>query len=134
MSDARKRGRRNDASPRRVSAARAAAFEVLRRVEEEGAFASVVLAHAVGELRAEDRALCYELTLGALRWQLWLDALIGHYAGRDAASVDAPVRRALRLGLYQLRFLTRVTPSAAVNESVNLIHAAGLRAASGFAN
>ncbi|MCA1816629.1 MAG: 16S rRNA (cytosine(967)-C(5))-methyltransferase RsmB [Acidobacteria bacterium] len=119
---------------RRVSPARAAAFEVLRRVEEEGAFASVVLAHTVGELRADDRALCYELTLGVLRWQLWLDALVSHFAGRDAATVDAPVRRALRLGLYQLRFLTRVPPSAAVNESVNLIHAAGLRAASGFAN
>jgi 16S rRNA (cytosine967-C5)-methyltransferase len=119
---------------RGVSPSRGAAFEVLRRVEEEGAFASVLLAHVGGELRADDRALCYELTLGVLRWQLWLDVLISHYARRAASELDAPVRRALRLGLYQLRFLTRVPQSAAVNESVNLAHASGLRAASGFVN
>jgi 16S rRNA (cytosine967-C5)-methyltransferase len=119
---------------RRVSAARRAAFEALRRVEEESAFASVLLAHMAHELRADDRALCYELTLGVLRWQLWLDALITHYASRDAATLDAPVRRALRLGLYQLRFLSRVPQSAAVNESVNLAHEHGLRSAAGFIN
>jgi 16S rRNA (cytosine967-C5)-methyltransferase len=117
-----------------VSPARRAAFEVLRRVEEESAFASVLLAHVSGELRADDRGLCYELTLGVLRWQLWLDKLIEHYAKRDAATLDAPVRRALRLGLYQLRFLTRVPASAAVNESVNLAHGHNLRSATGFIN
>ncbi|HYO98674.1 MAG TPA: 16S rRNA (cytosine(967)-C(5))-methyltransferase RsmB [Pyrinomonadaceae bacterium] len=119
---------------RRVSAARRAAFEALRRVEEEGAFASVLLASANEELRADDRALCYELVLGVLRRQLWLDKLIEHYAKREAARLDAPVRRALRLGLYQLRFLTRIPASAAVNESVNLAHAARLRSAANFIN
>ena len=119
---------------RAVSPARRVAFAVLTRVENEGAFASVLLAHATAELRPEDRALCYELVLGALRWQLWLDHLIAHYAGRAPDSLDAPVRRVLRLGLYQLRFLTRVPASAAVNESVNLAHAAGLRGAAGFVN
>jgi 16S rRNA (cytosine967-C5)-methyltransferase len=119
---------------RRVSPSRRVAFEVLRRVEEEGAFASVLLAHATAPLRADDRALCYELTLGVLRWQLWLDKLIEHCAGRVAAGLDAPVRRALRLGLYQLRFLSRIPQSAAVNESVNLAHEHGLRSAAGFIN
>jgi 16S rRNA (cytosine967-C5)-methyltransferase len=120
---------------RGVSASRRAAFEVLRRVEEEGAFASVLLASATAELRADDRALCYELVLGCLRRQLWLDKLIEHYAaGRAASRLDAPVRRALRLGLYQLRFLTRIPQSAAVNESVNLAHEARLRSAANFIN
>ena len=118
-----------------VSPARRAASEILRRVEEEGAFASVLLAAGDEQMRPEDRALCYELVLGVLRWQLWLDHLIEHYsAGRSAQQLDAPVRRALRLGLYQLRFLSRVPPSAVVNESVNLIHAARLRSAAGFVN
>ncbi|MCA1630363.1 MAG: 16S rRNA (cytosine(967)-C(5))-methyltransferase RsmB [Acidobacteria bacterium] len=129
-----KRKGRGEQTVRRVSPARGAAFEVLRRVEDESAFASVLLAHMTAELSPQDRALCYELTLGALRWQLWLDTAISHFAGRDAASLDAPVRRALRLGLYQLRFLTRVPASAAVNESVNLAHAQGLRAAAGLVN
>lgn len=117
-----------------VSPARSAAEMILRRVEEEGAFASVLLAAADDEMRADDRALCYELVMGCLRWQLWLDSLIEHYAGRRAESLDAPVRRALRLGLYQLRFLTRIPASAVVNESVNLAYAARLRSAAPFIN
>ena len=119
---------------RTVSPARLAAFNILRRVEEEGAYASVLLAANDKEMRAEDRALCYELVLGVLRWQLWLDALIEHYAGRKAESLDAPVRRSLRLGLYQLRFLSRIPHSAIVNESVNLAHVARLRSAAAFIN
>ncbi|HZH31220.1 MAG TPA: 16S rRNA (cytosine(967)-C(5))-methyltransferase RsmB [Pyrinomonadaceae bacterium] len=134
----KKKGGRGVAKPeggaRRVSAARRAASEILRRVEEDEAFAAVLLASTGEELRADDRALCYELVLGVLRRQLWLDKLIAHYAGREAASLDAPVRRALRLGLYQLRFLTRIPQSAAVNESVNLAHEARLRSAANFIN
>lgn len=117
-----------------MSPARRVAFEVLRRVETESAFASVLLAHATAPLRPEDRGLCYELTLGVLRRQLWLDKLIEHYAERAAGALDAPVRLALRLGLYQLRFLTRVPQSAAVNESVNLAHELRLRSAANFIN
>ena len=106
---------RTQQKSRAASPARRVAFAVLSRVEDERAFASVLLAHATAELRADDRALCYELVLGGLRWQLWLDKLIEHYAGRAATEIDAPVRRALRLGLYQLRRLARVPQSAAVN-------------------
>ncbi len=125
---------RRSAGARAVTPARRCAFTVLQRVEEDGAFAAVLLAHATAELRADDRALCYELTLGVLRRQLWLDKLIEHYAGRDSGQIDVPVRRALRLGLYQLRFLSRVPASAAVNESVNLSHAARPGAAAKFVN
>ncbi|HLL74264.1 MAG TPA: 16S rRNA (cytosine(967)-C(5))-methyltransferase RsmB [Pyrinomonadaceae bacterium] len=132
------RGKPRDAGARaeaaQVSPARRVAFEVLRRVEEESAFASVLLAHVTAELRADDRALCYELTLGVLRRLLWLDKLIEHYAGSSVASLDAAVARSLRLGLYQLRFLSRVPASAAVNESVNLTHSANLRPAAGLVN
>jgi 16S rRNA (cytosine967-C5)-methyltransferase len=117
-----------------VAPARRAAFDILRRVEEEGAFASVLLAASLEELNAQDRALTYELVLGTLRWQLWLDRLIEYYARRSAQSLDAPVRRALRLGLYQLRFLSRIPARAAVNESVNLMRVAKLRSAASLVN
>jgi 16S rRNA (cytosine967-C5)-methyltransferase len=129
-----KRGIKSSGAGRAVSRARGAAFEVLRRVEEEGAFAAPLLAGLPDELSAEDRSLCYELTLGVLRRQLWLDRALEHFAGRKSEKLDAPVRRALRLGLYQLRFLTRVPARAAVNESVNLVHAARLRSAGTFVN
>jgi 16S rRNA (cytosine967-C5)-methyltransferase len=116
----------------KVAPARLAAFEILRRVAE-GSYSSVLLAMRE-DLDSRDRALCQELVLGVLRWQLWLDQLIAHYSGREVVRLDLPVTLALRLALYQLRFLTRVPQSAAVNESVNLVRKARLRSAEGFVN
>ena len=116
-----------------VSPARLTAFEILRRVGE-GAYASVLLASRENELSAPDRALCHELVMGVLRRELWLDQLIEHYAKRKVAALDESVRIVLRIGLYQLRFLSRVPPSAAVNESVNLVQFARLRSAGSLVN
>jgi 16S rRNA (cytosine967-C5)-methyltransferase len=116
-----------------VSPARLTAFEILRRVGE-GAYASVLLASREEGLSSLDRALCHELVMGVLRRQLWLDRLIEHYANRKVAGLDESVRIILRIGLYQLRFLSRVPASAAVNESVNLVHFARLRSAGSFVN
>ncbi|MET0622995.1 MAG: 16S rRNA (cytosine(967)-C(5))-methyltransferase RsmB [Pyrinomonadaceae bacterium] len=129
-----KRGERPGGANRKVSPARRAASEILRRVEDEGAFAAPLLAGLPATLSTEDRALCYELTLGVLRRQLWLDRALEHFSGRQAGKLDAPVRRALRLGLFQLRFLARVPAHAAVNESVNAAHASGFRSAAPFIN
>src|SRR5712692_2130902 len=117
-----------------TSPARRAAFQILRRVELEGAYASVLLANLDRGMREDDRALCHELVLGVLRRQLWLDRALEHFANRSSNKIDLPVKLALRLGLYQLRFLSRVPASAAVNESVNLVRGAGLRSAASFAN
>ena len=103
-----------------ISPARIAAFDVLKQVED-GTFSSIALAAKEPELSPLDRALCHELVLGVLRWQLQLDRIIEHFAGRKSDALDRPVLRALRLGVYQLRFLTRIPASAAVNESVKLV-------------
>ncbi|HMF57773.1 MAG TPA: 16S rRNA (cytosine(967)-C(5))-methyltransferase RsmB [Pyrinomonadaceae bacterium] len=134
MKSERRASDRQPGGAKQVSPARFTAFSILRRVEEENAFASVLLAAGTEHLSAEDRALCYELVLGVLRWQLWLDALIQNFSGRSPSKLDAPVRLALRLGLYQLRKLSRVPASAAVNESVNLVKWSRLRSAEGFVN
>jgi 16S rRNA (cytosine967-C5)-methyltransferase len=116
-----------------VSRARVSAFEILRRVED-GAFSSVLLASEDDELKSVDRALAHELVLGVLRWRLQLDRIIEHYAERKVQSLDPGVRIALQMGLYQLRFLSRVPASAAVNESVNLVGRARLRSAQALVN
>ena len=72
--------------------------------------------------------------MGVLRRQLWLDRLTEYYADRKLADLDVAIRIILRLGLYQLRFLSRVPASAAVNESVNLVNFARLRSAGGLVN
>ncbi len=117
-----------------ISPARRAAFEILRRVEDEAAYSSALLARADNDLNAKDRALCHELVLGVLRRQLWLDRTIEHFADRKIESLDLPVVIALRIGLYQLRFLSRVPASAAINESVNLVKAARVKSAATFVN
>lgn len=121
------------AKSRDISPARLAAFRILQQVET-GAFSSVLLAAEEPQLKAVDRALCHELVLGVLRWQLRLDKLVEHYAKRSSESLDSAVRIALRLGLYQLRFLTRIPASAAVNESVSLVRVARLSSAAAFVN
>jgi 16S rRNA (cytosine967-C5)-methyltransferase len=116
-----------------ISPARVAAFNILQQVEN-GAFSSVLLALEEPQLQPLDRSLCHELVLGVLRWQLFLDKILEHFSKRRVESLDAAVRIALRLGLYQLRFLTRVPASAAVNESVSLVRAARLSSATAFVN
>jgi len=116
-----------------ISPARLAASRILQQVET-GAFSSILLATEEPRLQPVDRALCHELVLGVLRWQLFLDRIIEHFSKRRIESLDPPVRIALRLGLYQLRFLTRIPASAAVNESVSLVRAARLSSATAFVN
>lgn len=117
-----------------ISPARRAAFEILRRVEQEDAYSSALLARPDNDLNEKDRALSHELVLGVLRRRLWLDRTLEHFADRKIGSLDPAVTLALRLGLYQLRFLSRVPASAAINESVNLVKAARLKSAAAFVN
>ena len=116
-----------------ISPARLAAFKILQQVEG-GGYCSVLLAAEEPRLQAVDRALCHELVLGSLRWQLLIDRIVEHFSKRRVESLDPPVRIALRLGLYQLRFLTRIPNSAAVNESVNLVRMSRLSSAAAFVN
>src|SRR5436190_1843339 len=112
-----------------ISSARTVAFEVLRRVEVDDAFAGDLLAADSENLKASDAGLAEELTFGVLRSQAQLDFLIGHYSGKTAGRLDAEVRIALRMGIYQLRYLDRVPTYAAVGESVELVKRARKRSA-----
>ncbi len=62
--------------------------------------------------------------MGVLRYQGQLDFLIGHFAGRKQPKLDPEVRIALHMGIYQLRYLDRIPPHAAVTESVELVKTA----------
>jgi 16S rRNA (cytosine967-C5)-methyltransferase len=121
-------------SSRSASPARRRAYDILRRVETERAYASVLLAAPDSDLSGEDRALAQEIVLGVLRRQRTLDYFIERYSERPIGRLDLSVLIALRIGLYQLRYLTRVPQSAAVNESVNLVKLARVASAGGLVN
>ena len=90
-----------------MSPARDVAFRVLRRVHG-GGHASDLLRHESQSLDARDAALAEAIVLGSLRYQAQLDYLIAHFSGRPRPKLDEEVRIALRMGIYQLRYLDRI--------------------------
>jgi 16S rRNA (cytosine967-C5)-methyltransferase len=111
--------------PAEVGNGRSVAFTVLRRVFEEGAWADRTLHAEAARARLDprERALATRLSYGAIQRRGTLDWLIERLAGRPTAKLDGPTLAALRLGLFQLAFLDRVPPHAAVGASVELAKA-----------
>jgi len=114
-----------------VSPARAIAFRVLKRVHE-GGYATDLLRRESGDQR--DLALAESIVLGCLRYQSQLDHLIEVFSGRKQPKLDEEVRIALRMGIFQLRYLDRIPAHASVTESVELVKLAHKRSAAGFVN
>jgi 16S rRNA (cytosine967-C5)-methyltransferase len=117
-----------------ASPARTAAYEVVRRVFERGAYADRALASAASDLDPRERAFAQQIAYGTVQRVRPLDHAIEALARRPLRKIDPPVRAALRVGAYQLAFLTGTARHAAVNESVELVRAAGLERAVAFAN
>ena len=142
-----------------ISPARAAAIEILMRIEETDAYASEMLHSArFTKLAAADHGLTTELVMGVLRWRSVLDETIADFSSLPSANplppnqrrsaapqsagtpsgprlrFDLEVLTALRLGTYQLLFLDRIPRHAAVHESVELVKRARKRSAAGLVN
>ena len=118
-----------------VSPARAAAFEILLRVEREQSYASDLLhSRRFAKLSSADHGLATELVMGVLRWRSLLDERLSFVSSQKLDRLDDEVLVALRLATYQLQFLSRVPARAAIFESVELVKAARKRSASSFAN
>jgi 16S rRNA (cytosine967-C5)-methyltransferase len=110
-----------------IAPARRCAYAVLRRTFEQGAYADRALrseAQAHG-LDGRDRALAMRLASGAVQRRATLDHFIEQLAERPSARLDAPVRAALRLGLYELLYLGGAPDRAVVADAVELAKAAG---------
>jgi 16S rRNA (cytosine967-C5)-methyltransferase len=122
-------------SPARSSLARSAAFEILLRVEREESYAAELLhSERLAQLSSRDHGLTTELVMGVLRWQSLLDQRLAAASSQKLERLDGEVLAALRLGVYQLQFLSRVPARAAIFESVELVKAARKRSAAPFVN
>jgi len=118
-----------------VSPARAAAFDILNRVERDHSYASELLhSPAHKQLSTPDHNLLTELVMGVIRWRSTLDQEIAQASSQPLARLDLEILTALRLALYQLRHLDRIPPRAALNESVELVKRARKRSAAPFVN
>ena len=116
-----------------IAPARRAAYEVVRRVFAEAAYADRALASAVAGLDDRDRALAQRLAYGTVQRARTIDYGIDQLGKRPVRKLDAPVIASLRLGAYQLAW-TDQPAHAVADDAVELVRAAGLERAVPFTN
>jgi 16S rRNA (cytosine967-C5)-methyltransferase len=118
-----------------VSPARAAAFDILLRVERDNSYASELLhSNTYHQLTTPDHALATELVMGVLRWRSRLDDEIILASSQPLKKLDLEILIALRLAVYQFGWLDRIPRRAALHESVELVKRARKRSAAPFVN
>jgi 16S rRNA (cytosine967-C5)-methyltransferase len=128
-----------ESGPPLPSNPREAALQILQAVDTRGAFSDRLLegAHARaarGGPDPRDLGLMHELVKGTLRWRGRLDWSLDPRVHIGLAKVQPWIRNVLRMGAYQILFLDRVPPHAAVDESVKLAHKYGHPGTAGLVN
>ncbi len=86
------------------------------------------------QLTLVDHSLTTELVMGVLRWRSLLDSQIETSSSQPLSKLDREVLTALRLAVYQLRWLSRIPARAAIHESVELVKRARKHSAAPFVN
>ncbi|MCQ6270551.1 rRNA small subunit methyltransferase B [Pseudarthrobacter sp. R1] len=109
---------------RRADPARLVAFEVLRAVAAEDAYANLVLPARIRHhgLDKRDAGFATELSYGALRSQGTYDAVLARCVDRPLDQLDPAILDALRIGAHQLLAM-RVPAHAALDQTVGLARA-----------
>lgn len=115
--------------------ARGVAFQLLIAVNEEDAYANLLLPRLLtkANLEPRDSGFAQELAFGTIRWQLFYDAIIERCAGRSTSEIDVVALTLLRLGAHQ-QLAMRVPAHAALSETVELAKAQVSVGAVGFIN
>lgn len=109
---------RQDPPAKEYAAVRKAALELLCAAETTGRFVDELLSERIGDFERRDRHLLQEIAYGALRHQNTLDRLLKLYVKLPMNQQGIAVRWGLRLGAYQLVYLSRVPAHAAVNQTL----------------
>ncbi len=115
---------------------RQTAASALLDVERDGSYSNLVLEPYFQReaLSPRDRAFCAALFYGVLERRITLDWTLDHYSRTPVARLEPEVRAALRLGAYQLMFSPGIPPSAAVDQTVDLVKALKKGRAAGLVN
>ena len=105
--------------------AREAAMLALNACQRQGGWSDGALKKqlAAAELSGRDAALATQLCFGVLQNQMLLDFYLSKFSNIPLKRMEGKVVQTLRLGAYQMLFLTRIPHSAAVNSAVTLVKA-----------
>jgi len=113
--------------------ARRVAFQVVRRVFEDDAYADRAFAAASVELDGRDRALAQRIAYGAVQRMRTIDHGIDTLGKRPTRKLDPAVLAALRVAGYELGW-SEAPAHAVADDAVELVRAANLERATGFTN
>jgi 16S rRNA (cytosine967-C5)-methyltransferase len=116
-------------SATRIAPQRRAAYEVLRRVFEHGAWADRAFPAAAERhgLDARERSQAQRLAYGSVQRRGTSDHLIAELARRPPSKLDPSVLAALRLGLFEIAFADATPDHAVVDQAVELAKGGGER-------
>lgn len=105
--------------------AREAAMLALNACQRQGGWSDGALKKQISaaELSGRDAALATQLCFGVLQNQMLLDFYLAKFSNIPLKRMEGKVVQTLRLGAYQMLFLTRIPHSAAVNSAVALVKA-----------
>ena len=105
--------------------AREAAMLALNACQRQGGWSDGALKKqlSAAELSGRDAALATQLCFGVLPNQMLLDFYLATFSNIPLKRMEGKVVQTLRLGAYQMLFLTRIPHSAAVNSAVALVKA-----------
>ncbi|MFU0833097.1 MAG: 16S rRNA (cytosine(967)-C(5))-methyltransferase [Oscillospiraceae bacterium] len=119
-----------------MTGAREAALKALLRVNAEGAYSNLVLDHVLSgaQMEPRDKSLATTIFYGVLERRITLDYVIAHFSSIPLKKISPTALEILRIGVYQILYLTKIPFSAAVNESVQLAKTCGAKRACGFIN
>ena len=116
--------------------ARRAVVSALSRLEQENSYSNIVLDHLLqsGGVAERDQAFASRLLYGVIERRLTIDFVLDVCSSVKVKKMHPVVRSILRCGVYQLLYMDKVPPSAAVNESVRLAKVMKQGHAAGFVN
>lgn len=102
--------------------AREAALLTLVAMERQKAWSNGHLKKVIQEQRLDrrDAALATRLCFGVIQNRMAADHYLQQYSAMKLSKMESKVRNNLRLGLYQMLFMTKIPVSAAVSEGVKL--------------
>ena len=109
---------------------RKTALSLLRDAEQNGKYIALSLSATLDacDIDSRDRALLTQLVYGVTERRVTLDYYISRLSDRPIEKIGARLLMVLRIGLYQLMFLDRIPPHAAVSQTVRLGKSEGERA------
>jgi 16S rRNA (cytosine967-C5)-methyltransferase len=116
---------------------RAICLDILNRAEQAAHHPDRLLTDSFKRYRyftSLDRAFLTELTYGVIRWREKLDWVIRQFSKISFAKIESETLNILRLGLYQIFYMSRTPSSAAVNESAELAKQIRGKGGAGFVN